>query len=171
MKVINLWAGPGAGKSTTAAGLFFLMKLRGINVELVTEYAKDMTYDFRVRTLKDQQYIVAKQHSRQLRLRDHVDFVITDSPLLIALAYAPPNYYATFEQFVTEVYDSYDNVNVWINRVKPYVGVGRSQTEAEARELDVKLSSILGTRSYFSVDGNPEAPKEILRELEDRKIL
>jgi len=30
MKVINLFAGPGAGKSTTAAGLFYYMKKLGM---------------------------------------------------------------------------------------------------------------------------------------------
>ena len=40
MKVINLFAGPGAGKSTTAAGLFHLMKIAGMNVELVTEFSR-----------------------------------------------------------------------------------------------------------------------------------
>ncbi len=49
LKVINLWAGPGAGKSTTAAGLFNLMKIRGYNVELVTEFAKEMVYEGRLR--------------------------------------------------------------------------------------------------------------------------
>jgi len=39
-KVINLFAGPGAGKSTTAAGLFAEMKRANVDVELVTEYVK-----------------------------------------------------------------------------------------------------------------------------------
>lgn len=43
LKVISLWAGPGAGKSTTAAALFNLMKRERFEVELVTEVAKDWT--------------------------------------------------------------------------------------------------------------------------------
>jgi hypothetical protein len=65
MKVINLWAGPGAGKSTTAAGLFFLMKLTGRRVELVTEYAKEVVYDQDPTRIKNQLLILAKQCSRQ----------------------------------------------------------------------------------------------------------
>jgi ATP:corrinoid adenosyltransferase len=53
MKVINLWAGPGAGKSTTASGLFYLMKTADMQVELVTEYAKDMTWEGRHEVLQD----------------------------------------------------------------------------------------------------------------------
>lgn len=41
MYVINLFGQPGAGKSTGAAYIFSQLKLRGINAELVTEFAKD----------------------------------------------------------------------------------------------------------------------------------
>ena len=55
MKVINLWGGPGCGKSTTAAGLFSIMKMRGHKVELVTEYAKELTYDRNLTITKDEE--------------------------------------------------------------------------------------------------------------------
>lgn len=41
---INLFAGPGTGKSTTAAGVFFEMKRSGMSVEYVTEYAKSLVF-------------------------------------------------------------------------------------------------------------------------------
>ena len=41
MLVVNLTGAPGAGKSTGAAYVFSQLKMRGINCELVTEYAKD----------------------------------------------------------------------------------------------------------------------------------
>ena len=53
MKVINLFAGPGTGKSTTAAGLFYKMKSKGYMVELVTEFAKDLVYQESFFRLKD----------------------------------------------------------------------------------------------------------------------
>ena len=40
--IVNLLAGSGAGKSTNAARLFAMLKDRGIETELVTEYVKDM---------------------------------------------------------------------------------------------------------------------------------
>ena len=82
MKVINLFGGPGVGKSTAAAGLFYEMKKRQLSVELVTEYAKDMVWENRQNILDDQIYIFAKQQRRIARLRDHhIDWVITDSPI------------------------------------------------------------------------------------------
>ena len=41
--VINLFGAPGAGKSTGAAYIFALLKMAGIEAELVTEFAKDIT--------------------------------------------------------------------------------------------------------------------------------
>ena len=39
--VVNLFGAPGAGKSTGAAYIFALLKMAGIEAELVTEFAKD----------------------------------------------------------------------------------------------------------------------------------
>ena len=41
-KVLNLYGGPGVGKSTGAAYIFSMLKLAGINCELVREYAKEL---------------------------------------------------------------------------------------------------------------------------------
>ena len=59
MKVINLFAGPGIGKSTTAAGVFWKMKTLGFKVELVTEFAKSLVYASDLK-LNDQLYVFAK---------------------------------------------------------------------------------------------------------------
>ena len=91
MLVINLWGAPGSGKSTTAAGLFFLMKINKFKVELVTEYAKDLVWDRRDSMFGNQLSIFSEQNWRLHRLRDHgVDYVITDSPLFLPVFYKPP---------------------------------------------------------------------------------
>lgn len=46
-RIINLWAGPGSGKSTIAAYVFSKLKMKNINCELVTEYAKQLVYSGR----------------------------------------------------------------------------------------------------------------------------
>ena len=45
MIVVNLFGAPGAGKSTGAAYIFAMLKMAGINAELVTEFAKDKVYE------------------------------------------------------------------------------------------------------------------------------
>ena len=82
MKVINLWGGPCSGKTTTAAGLFHKMKMQGLNVALVQEYAQEAIWEQRQALLDDQIYIFAKQQRRLSRFEGHgLDWVITDSPL------------------------------------------------------------------------------------------
>lgn len=73
MKLINLYGGPGTGKSTTRSGLFCLMKRAGLKVEEVTEYAKDLTYEESWALLKNQQHVTGEQDRRQRRLLGKVD--------------------------------------------------------------------------------------------------
>lgn len=168
MIVINLFGGPGAGKSTTAAGLFWLMKNRGLRVELVTEYAKALAWAKRGEELTDQFYIYAKQHHRQHVLKGQVDYVITDSPLLLTLLYTshiePPSY----RQFVIDTFHSYENVNFFVQRVKPYQAIGRWQDEEEAMHLDTCTRKLLHDLriGYNNVDGDESSARGIMNMLE-----
>ena len=171
MKVINLWGGPGAGKSTTAAGLFFRMKIAHMNVELVHEYAKDLVWDKRFDILSnDQLYISAKQNRRLARLIEHdVEWAVTDSPLLLGLLYVNDGRNTTengedFSNFITQKFSEYDNYNIFLNRVKPYVGIGRVQTEDEAKIIDQEVKQLLDSKGflYYTVDGDESAPQKIM---------
>lgn len=158
MKVINIFGGPGAGKSTTAAGLFFEMKKQQLEVELVTEYAKDMTWEKRANVLSDQLYILAKQNRRLVRLDGQVDWVITDSPLLLGLVYQKPEYYRMFEPFVMEVFNSYDNHSFLLSRDFEYQAAGRNQTAEQAIGVDQDIKELLNRKqvSYQQVTNDPE---------------
>lgn len=169
MKIINLWAGPGAGKSTTASGLFFLMKQKGLNVELVSEYAKELTWDKRFNVLSDQLYVTAKQNRRLSRLSDYgLDFVVTDSPLLLGIEYAPPNYLNNkFESMLYELWDQYDNLNFFLERHKPYNPIGRNQSEEQARQIDKNILELLDNLKieYHNILSDVNAPYNILEKL------
>lgn len=147
--VINLYGGPGVGKSTTAAGLFFRMKTTGMNVELVTEFAKDLTYRKSTHVLRDQGYVLAEQHHRLWQCRDQVDFVVTDSPLLLPLVYAELGdsiYHTTeFRDYVLSLMSSYNNVNFFLNRPsnQTYSMIGRQQSHQEAQQIDQKIIDLL----------------------------
>ena len=169
LRMINLWSGPGAGKSTTAAGLFFLMKSAGFSVELITEYAKEKVYEGHFGTLSDQIYIFGKQQRRAKRLVGQVDYAITDSPLLLSTLYNK-DLSQTFNNLVKETFDSYHNINFFIDRCKPYVNIGREQDESEAIQLDIDLANILHKYQIklTHVKGNHNAPAVIfdcIREL------
>lgn len=163
MKVINLWGSPGAGKSKTAAGLFFFMKHAGFNVELVSEYAKMLTWEGRQNILKDQLYILAKQNRKLEPLREQVDWVITDSPLLLGLIY-DESHDQRLKELVWSKWNSYDNVNFLLERANPYVQIGRSQTEAESDEIQRRIISLLNINRlpYHLVRADLSAPQVIM---------
>ena len=142
LKVINLWAASGAGKSTTAAGLFNLMKVKGISCELVTEYAKDLTWAKNYGDLRHQLAILGEQDRRLRRLVGQVEFAITDSPLPLGLAYMTPEYEDWLPGAIKGAYERYDNHDFFILRTKPYVQAGRNQTESEALALDITIRGI-----------------------------
>lgn len=162
MKVINLLAGPGTGKSTTASGLYFEMKKKFYRVELVREYIKNPVYEKR-QIFDDQIYIFAKQHRLQHILKNDCEWIVTDSPLLLSAVYAPINYFPSFQGLVLEAFETYENFNFFLTREKKYVNLGRTQTKEEAEEIDYKVKHFLNHNKlpYHTVNGN-NAVNEIM---------
>ena len=166
MKVINLFGGPGSGKSTLRSGLFYQMKISGINCEDVTEYAKDITWEGHFNLLSDQLFILAQQNRKLERLREQIDWVITDSPLLLNLQYAKLDYLPnSFRNLVLELWNSYDNYNVFINRNHEYSGIGRSQNEEEALLINNQLKILLNENNikFSNVNSHDNAIETILK--------
>lgn len=179
MLVINLFGGPGSGKSTTAAGLFYEMKTRGYKVELVTEFAKDLVYQESYFRLKDQLMILARQHHKLWVLKDKVDYAIVDSPLLLSQHYFQDNGdydEKLFKDFVLNTYNRYNNLNILLERnidEQPYQEYGRSQTLDEAVEIDKSIKKILhDTNSeYKTIDVSKHSVELILRIIDDFKLI
>lgn len=140
--VVNLFAGPGAGKSTMAATLFAALKNEGVNVEIAGEYAKDLTWGRRFDTLADQIYVFGKQHHRIYRLARDCDVIISDSPIIMGLAYTP-DYPASFGETVSWAFNRYRNINFLLERTKPYNPKGRNQTFEEAQRKDFEILQML----------------------------
>jgi hypothetical protein len=160
MKVINLFGGPGAGKSTTAAGLFFLMKTKGLKVELVTEYAKDLTYERNWTRLHSQLAVTAEQCYRLDRLAGQVDWVVTDSPVILGAIYGKKKFERTT---AIQAFHEFDNVNFIIDRVKPYQPYGRRESQQSAQHIDERILLLLDQWHIHApiVPGNEDAPKTI----------
>jgi adenylate kinase family enzyme len=165
--VINLFGGPGAGKSTTAAGVFNRLKTIGLNAELINEYAKDLTWENRQKALQNQVYVFGKQYHRQERCADKVDFIITDSPLLLSSIYANEKVPTVFHDLVKYCFHEYDNRNYFLERVKAYNPVGRNQTEEEAKKIDVRVKTFLDDigESYQSIIGDESALLKIVADI------
>lgn len=176
--IVNIFAGPGAGKSTTAAALFTLLKLHeGIKCELVTEFAKDLVWEEREYTFKNQFYLFAKQQHRIWRVAEKVDMVITDSPILLSNIHGKHNIKCqenrAFYDYVLTEFNSYNNINFFIERKKKYAEYGRNESESEALLIDDKIREYLHDRNieYKSINGDISginAAVNIIFELIDR---
>jgi hypothetical protein len=168
--VVNLFAGPGAGKSTMAAGLFFKLKTDGFNVELVTEFAKDLTWEGRQHALSNQVYVLGEQSHRLHRLIGKVQAIVTDSPLLLQTLYIKPNEY-NLRSLITDLHESQNHYDIFIERTKIYNPAGRSQTELQAQALDNEMLQLLKSQRsiYAVVQGNPSG-LDILFDAVKRKL-
>ena len=117
MIIVNLFGVPGAGKSTGAAYIFSQLKMKGINAELITEFAKDKVWENNEKVFKNQLYLFGKQSFRISRVQDEVDVIVTDSPLLLSILYnQTPILGENFNQLVYDVFNSYNNINYLIKR-------------------------------------------------------
>ena len=154
--VINLFGGPGCGKSTTMARLFADLKTRGYNVEMVSEFAKDLVYEQRQETMKDELYIFAKQHHRLFRVYDKVDIVVTDRPLLLTNIYAElylpdDDFKRDLKRLVRTTFDNFNNLNIVLNREGiEYKTEGRLQDLEQSKEIDdLTLKELLMARQSY----------------------
>lgn len=142
--IVNLMGTPGAGKSTGCAYIFSKLKLAGVNVELITEFAKDKVWEKNQTALDDQLYIFGKQHYKIQRCIGKVDVIVTDSPLIHSVLYNNDKVLGEeFNNLVIKVFKSYNNMNYLINRTKPYNPIGRYQTETQADALKSSIMNIL----------------------------
>ena len=143
--VINLMGAPGTGKSTIASELFSKMKWLGYDVELVSEYAKELVWEERNETFKNELYLFAKQHHRMFRLNSKVKYIITDRPLILSIFYNKKygDNSEVFKNLVLQEINKFKNINIFLNRTKPYVQKGRNQTEEESKEFASEMLNIV----------------------------
>ena len=169
--VINLTGAPGAGKSTGAAKLFCELKMLGINCELVGEFAKDKTWEHNMTALSCQEYVFGKQSYRLARCRDEVDVIITDSPLPLTIIYTKDEQLKKpMTELVMAVYNSYENINFFINRVKPYNPKGRNQTAEESDNLSLKIKELYYDLNipYTVINGDADGYAEAINIVLDK---
>lgn len=139
---INLFGGPGVGKSTLCASIFTELKIRGVDCEMALEYAKDVVWEESFTKLKNQIYIFGKQHSRINRLNGKVDVVITDSPLINSIIYDITNN-PHLKDLVLYEFSKLNTFNYFLNRGSNYNPNGRMQTMEDALKVDKIYKDLL----------------------------
>lgn len=172
MLVVNLFGQPGAGKSTGAAYIFSQLKMLNINCELVTEFAKDKVWEESKEVFNNQAYIFGKQYFRISRLNNKVEVIITDSPIILSAFYndGKKPLGKEFDRLTFKVYSSYDNLNVFLHRKKPYNPNGRFQTESESDKISDQLKKFLDLHfvDYIEQDGDIAGYNNIVCDIMDR---
>ena len=150
--IINLIGGPGCGKSTAAAGLFYALKKLQLNVELSSEWVKNKVYEESFHCMDDQLYIFAKQYHKLFTLKDKVDIIVTDCTLLNSLVYGERNEH--FDGLVLDMFNKFNNLNVVLERKQAYVQEGRVETEEESLQLDNEYKNVLDKYNipYITID-------------------
>lgn len=163
MKLINLFGGPGSGKSTAAAHLFSALKGKHIKTELVGEFAKELIYLGNEIQLVNQVFIMGSQYRKQKDLERYgVDIAVSDSPLQLQLTYCRTKpYYNELTSLVNKLQEEFSNHNAFITRVAPYQVHGRMQTEKEADELSQVIWDSMGGKFDIVVNGDSKGLKQL----------
>lgn len=172
--VVNLFGEPSAGKSTAAMDITARLKRKGINAEYVSEFAKDKVYEQNPEVFKHQEYIFGKQSFKMGRVRDKVQVIVVDSPLILSIIYNNNKYLdEAFSQVVMDVYNSYNNKNYLLVRHHDYELSGRLHNEDEANKVREQLISELNKLniSYETATSSEEdcekIANEIIKEIEN----
>ena len=174
-KLVNLFGGPGIGKSSIASGLTYKLKKKHITCDNPYEFPKLLAWDENHSAIRDQLYVLANQHRGIVKSYGKVDYIILDSPILLSLTYR--NYYKsneypatlygkTFDNLVLETFNQYENINILLER-----GEGnhnekeRYQSLDESKELDkaIELSMIKNNIPYYVVKVGKNTVKDILK--------
>lgn len=150
--VINAFAGPGAGKTTSCLEVAEKLKKQGFVTEYVQEYAKELIYDNNLIMLDghyEHQFDILKEQVKRInRLYGKVDFILTDSPVLLNNTYLNEdkgtNDYVTYCENVKKIYTLYDNFNYFVERDKSaFEEEGRIHNLEQSIVIDDELKNTL----------------------------
>lgn len=145
-KLINLFGGPGIGKSSIAAGIFYKLKKKHISCNNPYEFPKTLAWDNNMPAIKDQLYVFANQHRGIAQSYGKVDYIIIDSPILFSKIYHsyyttgyPAEYYGdSFHKMIVDLHNKYDNLNILLERGE---GVHNEEERFQDFEESLKIDT------------------------------
>lgn len=178
--IINLVSGPGAGKTTLAAFLFYKLKTLGRVVEYIPEVAKMLVWKGEFSLLNNQHWVSQEQFKLFSALKGKVDIIITDGSLLHGLYYNRFNQdnLSNIDKTETDIlkwYSQFNNIVIFVDRGDiAYEACGRYQSEKEARQVDAVLQHLLDKHKiayvYFSTQNQEGILKYILEQIDVQTI-
>jgi nicotinamide riboside kinase len=157
---INLFGGPGVGKSTLAAHIFTSLKKAGADIELVQERFKRNVYENRIIHPWDYVHSFAKQFDAEHHiLQAGVQRLVTDSPLLLQCVYAQhagcPAHH-NLRSISRRFDEDYPAHNVLVYRLDgDYQESGRFEDAKQAREMHRLIEETLNGQDVAYTSINP----------------
>ena len=174
-KIINLFAGPGVGKTSIASGLLYQLKKRHISCDAPYEFPKVLAWDENHSAIKDQLYVIANQHRGIVKSWGKVDYIILDSPILLSLIYKtyykgneyPSTLYTeSFDKMVLDIHRQYDNTNILLKRGNGiHNETERYQNLEQSIELDRRIKEMMDINElpYIEIEVNDDTVNNILK--------
>ena len=170
--VVNIIGGPGVGKTILAGELFTTIKRKGITCDVSWEYIKRKLRENATKVVQNQIYIFGKQQFQLFTLKDEVDVIITDAPLILNPIY--DNTHCLYlKALVLNEYHKYENLLYFIERDTnfEYETEGRYQDLDGAKLVDENIKNFLNKNKieYKSVNGiGQDTIDLIINELEEK---
>lgn len=157
--IVNAFAGPGAGKTTSAWHIGAELKKEGYVVEYVSEYAKDLIWDNNLEllngTIENQTIVYNEQKHRIDRLLGKVDIVVTDSPIILSSLYLNKQITTKedrmkFTNKILKDWSQYRSFNYFVERNNNnYEQQGRLQNLAQSQMLDKEIKDFLNEHNIY----------------------
>jgi adenylate kinase family enzyme len=167
--IINIVASPCAGKSTLACSLFAKMKTGHLDVEYVSEYAKQLVWEKNYDLLNNQYYVASHQYKMIKSISDQVEYLVCDSPLFMSLLYNDynlnnvSNVDKTRDMILKRMSEFKDSVYIFIKRDREisYNIVGRIHSEDESYVIEKLIKKLLDKMKikYFTMTTGEETSK------------
>ena len=174
-KLINLFGGPGIGKSSIAAGITYKLKKKHISCNNPYEFPKRLAWDKNIPAISDQLYVFANQHRGIAECYGKVDYIVIDSPILFSTIYHryytkgyPAEFYKQpFHDFVIDLHNQYDSVNILLERTieGSHNEKERYQDLEESVAIDTLCKQVLDDigAPYHTIKVGPKSVKKILK--------
>jgi hypothetical protein len=159
--IVNLIGASNSRKTTTAAELFAKLKRMNKKVEFTQEFVKKFTWLFpgAAPDELDQSYVFGRELRQQKILLGKVDFIISDSPLILSAFYHELRSGETYMyDYVSNVVKSIETkynvkmINFFLGKTEDHEAYGRWESKEEAFAIQDKLKEWLSSHAINCID-------------------
>jgi hypothetical protein len=140
---VNLFGGPGVGKSTLACLLYAELKKQYIETEYLSDTARTLILEGNIKGVENNIYLFGLQLHELSCAYEVSQVVICDSPMLLGAIYRPW-VSDVLPDLILEQHNKFNNLNILLARGDvDYSEVGRMHSLVESIQLDRDIEDYL----------------------------